>query len=189
MGRIEHLTEVDLTQALRCVEYRLPRSAGLKPGGMRLALGIRYGLIGAAAVCHLLSDAEIGEERALLRSSARWPKMVEEHARKDALHRMGLPPEPASAAQVAAWARRTMHAVVAAREGMYPIAETFRDATDLVIAENRRYIFEGWNILARRKADRVFRLACASSVMFAHSFFERRGYGLEEVPEIALLGE
>jgi len=189
MGRIEHLTEVDLTQALRCVEYRLPKAAGLKPTGMRLALGVRYGLVGAAAVCHLLSDAESGEERALLRSACRWPKMVEDHARKDALHRIGLPPEPESAAQIADWARKTMSAALAARESMLPVVENFREAINVITAAHRREIFEGWNLLARRKADRIFRLASASSVMFAHAFFERRGYGLEEVPEIALLGE
>jgi len=189
MRRIEYLTEVDFTQALRCVEYRLPRSAGLKPTGMRLALGVRYGLVGAAAVCHLLSDAEYGEENTILRSASRWPKMVEEHARMDGLHRMGLPPEPESAAQVAEWARQTLRAALAARETMLPILENFRDAAEAAISEHRKEILDGWNILAWRKADRIFRLSCATSVAFAHGFFERRGYGIEEVPEIALLGE
>jgi len=189
MKRIEHLTKVDLTQALRCVEYRLPRNLGLKPSGLRLALGVRYGLVGAAAVCHLLSDAEFDEEKGVFRAADRWPKMVEEHARKDAMHRLGLPPEPEGAREIAAWARQCLFLALDGRDQMLSLVDAFREATETMIAERRREILGGWNVFAWRKADRVFRLACASSITYAHAFFERRGYSIEEVPEIALLGE
>lgn len=189
MRYIDQRTELDFRHALRCVEYRLPNREGLKPEGMRLALGLRYGLIGAAAVRHLLHCGAHDVENLVGRAIYVWPELVSEHARNDALHRMGLPPEPESADEIGAWARQALGLVIPAPTAIRPLTVALSVAADDFLSDHRQEIVKGWNVLLKGRGERLFRETADVSVRYASSFFDRRKCGLAEVPEIALLGE
>jgi hypothetical protein len=189
MRPIEYRTDTDFQQALRCVAYRLPKRDTLKESGRLLALGLRYGLLGAAAIHHLLLSASEDEERQVLDSAASWPQMVAEHVRSDTAPRLGFPPEPDIALRVGRWSQYILQVAVPLYKRLCPLEVCLSVAADDFITDHSRDIRQGWNLFLRGRAERLFREDTDNAVGYALNFFERRQHDLEEVPEIALLGE
>src|SRR5438034_9056524 len=94
MEPIDVRADTTFSQALRCVQYRLPRADGYRSPGYVLALGMRYGLIGVAACHHLLVTSEEFEESRILSVIGGWPDLVEDHARWEMVHRLPFPAPP-----------------------------------------------------------------------------------------------
>ena len=90
MDPIDVRVDTTFTQALRCVQYRLPFSEGYRVPGYLFALGIRYGMVGMAASHHLLVTADDHEEARVLSLAESWPELVEDHVRWDVAHRLPL---------------------------------------------------------------------------------------------------
>ena len=62
MRPIEYRVDTAYMQALKCVEFRLPRDPRLPRDEYLLSLGLRYGLAGAAATHQLLLSAGEDDE-------------------------------------------------------------------------------------------------------------------------------
>lgn len=176
-------------QALRCVEYRIPSSSTLKREGNAAFLGLRYGLIGAAAAHHLLVSATDDEELSLNSCLRHWAPMVSDHLRWEVGQRVLQNRDEDIAALVGALAKEPIDIFVALHRRMCPLDMSLSVACDDYCQRHDQDIIAGWSWLQRRKARREFGRLAEQSYDFALMFFERRQAGLEELPEIALLGE
>ncbi len=189
MRPIEYLADVEFAQALRCVEYRLPNGDGMRSAAYLATLALRYGLMGAAATHHLLSSTDPDEEPYVLESVIAWPKMVAKHVAIELVHRLPHPNRNDASLLLAKWARRPLVITLPLYRRLYPLEVCLEAAIDDFISEFERTISEGCLLWNRRKAFHRFMDDACQSAQYAINFFERRQFGLEEVPEIALLGE
>src|SRR5438874_13833042 len=80
MKPIQERAELVLFQALRCVQFRLPKMPGLTPASYLYAMSLRYGLVGAAGSHYVLELADLREEREVrFLLQQYWPRLVESH--------------------------------------------------------------------------------------------------------------
>jgi hypothetical protein len=189
MDPIDVRADTTFTQALRCVQYRLPGFDGYKAPGYALALGARYGMVGIAASHHLLVTAEDHEEARVLATIESWPSLVEDHVRWDIAHRLSFGALWDASHLVAGISSLPLQAYLPLYKRMCPLANALDHIERRLVVENRAMIFEGWPWLRRKSALRRFQTGLRESNQFAMHFFERRQADLDELPEIALIGE
>ena len=189
MKPIEYRSDIEYLQAVRCVEYRLPAISELRKQGYVLTLGLRYGLVAIAATFHLLETASSEDERLVLNSTKSWPRIVEDHVRFELLNRIPFPVDLAFPIAVSRCAERPLRIALPLLHRLCPLETCLEEATERYISENIYGIRMNWPWYRRRAAVREFRRHAQESLTFALHFFERRQYDLDEVPEIALLGE
>ncbi len=189
MKPIEYRSDIEFVQALRCVEYRVPRMSQLRKQGYILTLGLRYGLVAVAATFHLLETASEDDERTILNSTRSWPQIVEDHVRFEMLNRMPFPVDNSFPVAVSRSAERPLRIAMPMLRRLPPLEDCLEEVCERYIVENLYGIRANWPWYYRRAAVNEFRRHTRESVAFALRFFERRVVDLEEVPEIALLGE
>ena len=189
MKPIEYRSDIAFMQALRCVEYRVPQMGNLRKQGYVLSLGLRYGLVGIAATFHLLETASSEDEKVIMLFTQSWPRIVEDHVRFEIQHHVPFPVDLAFPVAVSRCAERPLRIVAPLLQRLCPLDTCLQEATDQFVAENMYGIRLNWPLFGRRKALEEFRKHSQLSTSYALHFFERRQYDLEEVPEIALLGE
>ncbi len=189
MRPIEYQADVEFTQALRCVEYRLPRGEGIRPRAYLATLALRYGLLGAAAAHYLLDSTDSCEEPFVLESVIAWPKMVAEHVSIELGGRIPYHDGYEATLLLARWSKRPLQVTVPLYRRMYPLEVCLGAAIDDFAAEFEGTIGEGCLLWNKRKALRQFMVEAERSARYAMNFLERRQLGLDEVPEIALLDE
>ena len=189
MKPIDEKVDVNFMQALRCVTYRLPQRYNLKRTGYAFALGLRYGLIGAATSHHLLVNCDVTEEHEVLGLVHHWPAMVEEHVRWAVIPRLPFQPSPAFPSLVGRLAYRPLQAYLALYRRICPLDQALQIATDIYVQDHPSAAYEGWPWWSRRTAAKRFREAGEDSIRYAKFFFERRQSDLDELPEIAVLDE
>jgi len=189
MKPIDEKVDVNFMQALRCVTYRLPQRYDLRRTGYAFALGLRYGLIGAATSHHLLVNCEATEEHQVLGLVHHWPAMVEEHVRWAVIPRLPFQPSPAFPSLVGRLAYRPLQSYLALYRRLCPLEQALHIATEIYVQDHPSAAHEGWPWWARAKAVRRYREASEDSIRFTQRFFDRQELDLEEVAEIAILGE
>jgi hypothetical protein len=189
MKPIEERADIAFMQGLRCVEYRIPKAERLREPGYLLALALRYGLIGVAATHHLLLSADPDEESDVLALMRCWPRMVEDHVRWDVLHRLPYEELRAAPALIGRLAYKPLGTYLPLYRKLFPLEQALRVACDEYCQGHRSSIGEGWLWFLRPLGAKKFRQLCEESRDFALHFFERREAGLDELPEIALIGE
>jgi hypothetical protein len=189
MDPIDVRADTTFTQALRCVEYRLPSSTGYQPPGYVLALGVRYGLVGMAASHHLLITADDYEESGVMRMMDAWPNLVEDHVRWDMIQRLPFAGNSNVPHVIGRISALPLSAYVPLYRRICPLANALDLVCDAIIEENKAMIYEGWSWFRRKSAVKLFTATLRESSAFALNFFERRQADLDEVPEIALIGE
>jgi hypothetical protein len=189
MDPIDVRVDTTFSQALRCVEYRLPSPKGYRPPGYVFALGVRYGLMGMAASHHLLITADDFEEPGVVRMMDSWPNLVEDHVRWDMMERLPF----SDGSNVPHLIGRISALPFAAYLPLYrricPLNLALELVSEAIAEENKGMIYEGWSWFKRKAAMRLFKQTLQESACFAMNFFERRQADLDEVPEIALIGE
>jgi hypothetical protein len=189
MKPIQERAELALFQGLRCVQFRLPNRYGLKPKAYSYAMGLRYGLVGAAAAYFALEIADFGEEREVKQLFQYWPLMVTEHCRCEICYRLPFEADEAVPLTIGKLSGPPLKICLALRKQFLPLDRVLEIASDIFHRDNRFEITsESW-LLKKAAASAQFREASKESVAFAAHFFDRRRAGVEEVSEIALLGE
>lgn len=189
MDPIDVRADTTFTQALRCVEYRLPSPEGFRAPGYVFALGLRYGLLGVAASHHLLITSETYEEMSVLATIESWPVFVEDHVRMDIAHRLPFATNSNIPRLVGQVAGMPIRAYLPLYRRLCPLAAALAIIAEGITSDNRAMVFEGWSWVRRKAAWRMFGASVEESKRYAMHFFERREADLEEVPEIALIGE
>jgi hypothetical protein len=129
------------------------------------------------------------EEALIFLSLPAFARAVQTHVRQDILHRMPFEPGPQTPSQVGQLAHQALELYIPLYGQMTPLDQALRTMAEGFAVEHQMTVRAGWPWLQWRRANREFRAVSAASVAFAANFFERRQCALEEVPEIALLGE
>lgn len=184
-------TRIDRTfaYALRCVQYRLPQANGFRPPGYVLALGARYGIIGVAACHHLLVTADSQEMPWILDTIDEWPRIVEDHVRWDIGQRFPFTTNQSIPQLIGRVSSLPFQTYLPLYKKMCPLAIALDEVGQTIASENKAMIYEGWSWFKRKSALRVFLASLHESKEFGLHFFERRQADVDEVPEIALIGE
>jgi hypothetical protein len=189
MQPIEPRAGLDFDQALRCVEFRVPRQGDLRENGYALAVALRYGLMGAAAVHHLLLSTNDEDERLVLESAKCWSRIVNEHFRASMRDRLPIEIEGPMADSIGTISVLPIQISLHLYRRLCPAETCLATACHEFVAHHRDGIRRGWGWLGKRQADRAFQDSAETSLTMACRFFQRRQHGLDEVREIALLGE
>jgi hypothetical protein len=189
MKPIYERADIAFMQALRCVEFRIPKLGRLKRPGYLVALGLRYGMIGVAASHHLLITADDDEEVELLDLIASFPRMVEDHVRWDVEHRLPIETSKMLPIYLAKLSAHPLEIYFPLYRRLCPLDHCLNHVIDAYTREHDSAIRDGWNLFQRRRAMKDFQDAAEQSATYAKHFFERRQADLDEVPEIALIGE
>lgn len=189
MKPLDEKLDVNFMQALKCVGFRLHNRHQLKRNAYAHLLGLRYGLVGAAATHQLLTRCEVVEEQEALALIRSWPIMVEEHVRWAAGPRLSFSRGDACASLVASVAGRTMQTYLMLYRRICPLDSALAIARDVFLEEHRGIAGEGWLWWQKARARKRFRTAADESLAIALHFYDRREADLDEVPEIALIGE
>ncbi len=188
MKPIDDRADIAYMEALRCVAYRIPVRGEMKESSYQIALGLRYGLVGVAASHFLLLGADPEEESEVISFIRSWPHMVEEDVRYVMADRLPLTRTEGLPARISQLALQPLRQYLPLYRQFVPLERCLKLISDRFVQEHDAMI-RGPIWLAHRLARRDFRTIAEDSVRFAASFFERREYGLEEVREIALIGE
>lgn len=189
MDPIDVRADTNFHHALRCVEYRPIHTGNLKPAGYTAAIATRYGLIGSAAAYNLLLTSPDDPTSTLEAEVGYWQELVEDHMRTTMSRHAPFAINLTVPTIVGRFAGAQMRAFLMLYRRRFSFADCLEMIGQVASAEHKGMICEGWPWYRRRQAMRHFRELRAESARFATNFFERRQAGLEEVPEIALLGE
>lgn len=189
MKPIQERAETALSQALRCVQFRTPNRHGLKPRAYTCALGLRYGLIGAAAAYFTLEIADPHEERELKNVFRYWPLMVAEHYKTEIEGHTDTRLDEMAPANIARLSGSPLKVSLALSQQLLPLQRVLEIAAEVFLRDHRSEITSETIFFRRHRATEVFRQVSEQSIHYAMHFFERRRAGLDEVSEIALLGE
>jgi len=189
MKPIEYQVDIEYLQALRCVEYRIPKPGTFHKPGYVAALGLRYGLIGAAATCHLLSTCHIHEQTCVKDASRSWIRLVEDHICYELIDLIPFTNDPSFPVTVAQFADRPMRLALPLLDRFLSLKICLEEVSLIYESEVQSQIYAEWPWLKRKVAMSEYRKNAEDSLSYALHFFERRLYDLQEVPEIALLGE
>ncbi len=176
-------------QALRCVEFRSRLEPELTPLGTSLALGLRYGLVGITAFHHLLITSEDAEEPEVAAAMEGWGDVVEDHFRFEVRPRHGPGSFDLTPGEIGALSTESLRLFVPLYVRLLPLEHMLTAIAERYMAKHRRAITGSFNPLTRRRRLEAFRRSADTSISYALNFFERRQVGLEEVREIALIGE
>lgn len=189
MRPIEERVDLVFWQALKCVEYRVPREPSLKRPGMLLALGLRYGVMGAAAAHHLILTSTEAEAEELGTLFMAWPAMVEDHVRWEVRHKLPFLSSEAMPVLIGRLAKKPLQIHLSQHPELVPVDRCLEIAVDEFARQHEATIVAGWNLFTRGKARRAFQKTCDDSLAFAKRFYERRECSIDEIPEIALIGD
>jgi len=177
-------------QALRCVQYRVPNADGLSPSSFVLSLALRYGLVGCAAFHHLLINSEeVDDELEILAAMDAWGDVVEDHVRWEVRLRMPFACSEAIPEMVGRLSVEALRAHLPLYRRLYPLSNALQVIAAKFTTDHRPSIERSWNPCERKRQREAFRHLAADSVYFAETFFARRQAEMDEVPEIALIGE
>lgn len=189
MKSIQSKTQRALEQALDGASFHVPWSEASSAESWLALVGLRYGLFTCAAFHALLADAQSDDEIWVLDSLTEVAGPVAEHFTKHV-----LPHAPAGIDPSSAWRAGEMAQLVtddyAPLFHRVPGLELALGLTTESFCEARmRSVLATYPVWQRLAAKKRFQGAVHASLRFAQSHYERRLLDLQEVPEIALLGE
>jgi len=189
MRPIEYRADMDFRQGLRCVQYRVSPLRALKPRGFLLGLGLRYGLVGIAAIQHLLLTTNREDERVVLETAIGWPQVVADHARHSLSTGNPVEIDSETADRIGRIAHLPVQSAIPLLRRDCPLDLTLNVAIEDFVEGHRQDIRDGWGLFQWRRAHHLFEELAQASHKIALNFADRRRLDLTEVPEIALLGE
>lgn len=189
MRSIEERAEVSMAHALKCVQYRLPKKAELKKPAYLLSLALRYGLIGSAAAYHVLDWADSSEENRLRPFFSEWPQLVSRHVQFEMMHRLPFPQSDSIPTFVGRRAFDPLRMCIALRRERFPLGKSLSVASEIFLRDHKFILLSDWWWLRKKKVEEAFVEISDESIRYAMNFFERREADLDELPEIALIGE
>ncbi|HTQ09565.1 MAG TPA: hypothetical protein VMI31_05795, partial [Fimbriimonadaceae bacterium] len=171
MEPIDVRVETTFAQALRCVQYRLPSPDGFRSPGFILAVGARYGLIGVAAVHHLLlTAANDAEEKPILDSIESWETLVTDHIRWDVAHRLPFAVTRESSQLVGRVASLPLRSYLPLYRRLCPLSMALELVGQALASDHRTMVWGGWGWLQRKAAMRCFRSSVRESKEYAIHF-------------------
>ncbi len=189
MRPIDERLDLEFSQAILCVEYRIPKSTRLGRMGFLHTLALRYGMLGVAAAHNILSNSDRNERLAFVERLPAWSDFVEEHVRWEIGQKLPVSVNASTPSWVARQSAEPFHVYIAMQRRGYPLDECLRAVCEDYLLLARPAVRRELSMLKRRAAVTEFLLIADDSRRYAENFFERRLCDLDEVPEIALLDD
>jgi hypothetical protein len=191
MRPIDFKIDSSLTQALTCGEYRFPKAGSMSPLSYDLSVSLRFALLGIAACHFALKDCPPQEQDEHFPELRFFGTMIREHLDQERVLCVSIPPTFSNDSLELA------QATFAEIFDRYVELRTFRCPLDLamnIIVEefterSKPYLKSKYRFWGSKKGLQAFQIESEKSHRFALNFYERRHYELEELPEIALIGE
>ncbi|RYG45451.1 hypothetical protein EON79_12625 [bacterium] len=189
MRSIQSTTRRAFDQALACAAYRVP-SADKTPTEVWLAASaLRYGLFGCAAAHALLIGAGSDDEVWILDHLGEIGDTVAEHYMSHVMSRAPVGIDLTSAWRVGEMAQLVADDYAPLGRRMTGVNVALRLASESFGQTRDRAIFASLPWWRRKDARRRYEALVDESLALAEKFYERRILDLDEVREIALLGE
>ena len=189
MRPIDFRVDLQFVQALKCVEYRVPRHAHFHRPGYAVVLGLRYGLIGIAATYHLLETSASDDTTSILEAMKSWQRLVGDHVRYELFDRLPFGQDETFHHEVSRYAEYCHQLSIP----LLLRRANLNDCLNIVSHQVRNELVEiiraHWDSDLYGIPDSEFLQFAQQSEAFAKNFYERRVVDLPELPEIALLDE
>ncbi|RYG39183.1 hypothetical protein EON81_01625 [bacterium] len=189
MRSIQSTTRRAFDQALVSASYRVPTAESVPTEVWLAATALRYGLFGCASAHALLIEAGSDDEVWILDHLGEIGQTVADHYLEHV-----LPRAPQGVDMTSAWRVGEMAQLVA--DDFAPLGRrvpsvdvALRLATESFGQTRDQSIFSSLPWWRRRDAHRKYNALVDESLVFAENFYGRRLLDLDEVREIALLGE
>ena len=189
MRPIEFRADLQYVQALKCVEFRIPRYGHFRRPGYAAILGLRYGLIGIAATYHLLDTSSEDERSSIMGAMKSWQRLVEDHVHYELFDRLPFGQDEFFPHEVSRYAEFTHQLAIPSWFRLDRLDQCLPLVTDRYRAELRDIIRAEWANDLYAIPDGEFQRLAKKSIHFAKHFYARRQCNLPERPEIALLDE
>lgn len=189
MRPIDQRIDQTFAQALKCVEFRLPHVRHAGPQFSELCLGLRYGLVGVAAAHHLLLTCNDRDSQELMPHLRSFGNVVADRVQAALGNRWPFNPDRDFRFRIGELAREPLISFLPLFRRLCPLELCLSVVSSEFALVHGPVITAGRVLFGRRAALREFERISDESYGFALCFFERRQAGLEEVPEIALIGE
>jgi len=187
MKHLNLSAEQEFLQALKCVEYRLPNRYRLSGSSLAATLGLRYGLVACATAHHLLMSDQPVSERAVKQELSTLCNHISAHLEmlpRDFRNRL-----IGHEKLVVSTTMDVLNLYVPQYRWLFALDLSLSMIVDQFTQSHKCAISPRWRLFGRWQVRREFHTAANESYAFALAFYERRIANLEEVPEIALLGE
>jgi hypothetical protein len=182
-------THVLYHQALRCVAFRLPLDVPMSSAMVEGVLGLRYGLIGATAVFPMLQEGFDRQGDVPTYLATEFPAAVERHLLQEVdanLRKRGI---LVSSERIRDMVAFCMNVFLNAVERKMSLPNALAETADAFAEHYNRTIARGVPLWQRPGLKQKLDDQAKHTLRFCGNFFQRRLHDLEEVPEIALLGE
>ena len=189
MRPIDDKVDVAFSQALRCVEFRLPVPGHMRRNGYLHALAVRYGMMGATAIHTLIGTLDRQERLVFFERLPVWADLVEEHVRWETIGRLPIEMNSSTPSWLARQSSDAVQIYLPLQRQNFPLDLCLDVLSEEYLKGCIHQINAEWPWLKRRAAVQMYRESAQESHRLAMNFYERRQCGLEELPEIALLGE
>ena len=189
MRPIDERLDVEFSQAILCVEFRLPTTEHLGRIGYIHTLALRYGMIGVAAAHNILANSDRNERLAFIERLPAWTDFVEEHARWELASQLPVSINASTPSWIARQSSEPFQVYIPMQRRGYPLDECLRAVQEDYMLVATQAVRRELSFFRRRRAIQEFVAIADESRRYAENFFERRQCMLDEVPEIALLDE
>jgi hypothetical protein len=145
--------------------------------------------MGAAAAHHLILTSTESESEELGALFFSWPGMVEDHVRMDVRHRLPFVSSEAMPMLLGRLAKRPLQIHLSQHPELVPLQRCLEIVVEEFTREHDSAIISGWAFYARHRARRIFAEVGQESLAYARRFYERRECGVNEIAQIALIGD
>jgi hypothetical protein len=189
MRPIESRINEVVEQALLCVRYRIAPLRILRPISFVHAMGVRYGLLGAAAVAVTLERADPIESVYAYEWAAGFHHLVMEDIWEHTFPHFPITVRRKHIPVVASIAQEVLLDALPLPLAPHDPTEAAATAVDRHLVRHLKKIRKEWGFWRAEAGEEVFVNHALASEAFAVAFLDRQRCGLSEVPEIALLGE
>lgn len=189
MASIDTCLNEVVRQALICVRYRIAPLRSMRPTGFVHAMGLRYGLLGAAAVAYSTERSHPLDSMRAYEWSSGFRDLVQKEIVANTWPHFPITVRRRHIPQVAEIAQEVLHDALPLPLIPPDPARSLSGAVDRHMARHLREIRREWGFWKAEAGEEEFMAHAIASEAFALAFLNRQRHGLEEVAEIALLGE
>ncbi len=189
MRQIDSTIDSSFCSALTCAELRFPKAHTMPRVALDSSVSLRFGLLGIAASQFILKDVPVRDQPAIIPDLRFFGTMIAEQLERSRLS--------ASAHIVSEHCVDNCRNAYSEMFDRYIELRQMNGPSELILAVlveefNRRSLQKfsrGFLRFWHRRTEREFKSQAQKSLQYALNFLERRRYGVEEVAEIALIGE
>jgi hypothetical protein len=154
-----------------------------------LTVCLRFGILGIGASHYVLKRASNSERISLLSELRRFGTMIREHLEENRISEYSHQISPGCSRQAQEIYGELFDRYVTLSNLNGPLDLVLSILVEEFVQKHSAQCGKRLILFRNRRLERAFDVQAQRSLQFALNFVERRSYDLEELPEIALIGE